>query len=484
MLEHSLTQLAAGLQAREYSSVELTRFFLDRIRQYDDSLRCFITVVEAQALAQAELADKCIREGTAGPLTGIPYAHKDLFCTRDVLTTCGSKMLHNFYAPYDATVTDKLKRSGMVMLGKTNMDEFAMGSSTETSYFGPSCNPWVQTHVPGGSSGGSAAAVSARLAPCATGTDTGGSIRQPASFCGVTGLKPTYGRVSRYGMIAYASSLDQAGVFARSVEDCSLLIQQIGGFDKKDSTSVEKPIPDYFQLLNSSIKKLRIGIPEECFQDGLDNAVKTSIETAMKELAQLGCEIIKVNMTSLKSAIPCYYIIALAECASNLARYDGVRYGYRCQTPVNLEDMYCSTRNEGFGSETKRRIMIGNYVLSAGYYDAYYLKAQKARRKIHEDFATVFKQVDVILMPVAPSTAFKLGEKVNDPVSMYLSDIYTVSVNLAGLPGLAVPVGFDQNLPIGMQLIGNYFCEQTLLALGHQYQQCTDWHKQIPENFV
>ena len=484
MLDYSLTELANGLQKKEYSSVELTQFFLDRIRKYDKQLNSFITITEQQAIQQAQAADAVIQSGNANMLTGIPYAHKDIFCTRDVLTTCGSKMLSKFVAPYDATVTEKLKQQGMVMLGKTNMDEFAMGSTTETSYFGATVNPWSSDHVPGGSSGGSAVSVAARLAPCATGTDTGGSIRQPAAFCGITGIKPTYGRVSRHGMVAYASSLDQGGVFSRSVEDCALLLKQVAGFDSKDSTSVEQEVPNYSSELNTMIKGMRIGIPKFCFHSGLDEAIKVSIEAAITEFKQLGCELVEMDISSLEYAIPCYYIIALAECSSNLARYDGVRYGHRCDQPVDLEDMYCRSRAEGFGEEVKRRILVGNYVLSAGYYDAYYLKAQKVRRKICEDFKQALKQIDAVLMPVAPSTAFPVSTTLNDPVAMYLSDIYTVPVNLAGLPGLALPIGFSQGLPVGMQLVGNYFCEQTLFTLGYHYQQRTDWHQRQPEGFA
>ena len=483
MLNHSLAGLSAGLAAGDFSSTDLTHFFLDRIARHNDNLNSFITVTGEYALEQARAADSRIRSNTHTPLTGIPYAHKDLFCTRGILTTCGSKMLHNFYSPYDATVTEKLNAAGMVMLGKTNMDEFAMGSSGESSYFGPTRNPWDTDRVPGGSSSGSAVAVASRLAPCATGTDTGGSIRQPAALCGVTGLKPTYGRVSRYGMVAYASSLDQAGVFGASAEDCAWLLSVIAGFDTKDSTSADQPIPDYVSELGQEVNHLRVGVPEEYLDEGIDAGVKSVIEQTIKQLTDIGCEIVKIQLYSTSLAIPAYYILALAECSSNLARYDGVRYGYRCESAQDLEDLYCRSRAEGFGDEVKRRILIGTYVLSKGYYDAYYLKAQRARRKIRDDFVAAFSKVDVILGPVSPTTAFKFGEKSDDPVKMYLSDIYTIAVNLAGLPALALPSGFSNDLPVGVQLIGNYFSEALLLALGHRYQCETDWHQYMPQAF-
>ena len=480
----TLSGLCEDLSVGRYSSVELTEFFLARIKKHDDKLHCFISLTEERALEQAAAADEKIKSGNADALVGIPYAHKDIFCTRGVLTTCGSKMLHNFVSPYDATVTGKLNSAGMVMLGKTNMDEFAMGSSTESSYYGATSNPWAPDRVPGGSSGGSAAAVSARIAPCATGTDTGGSIRQPASFCGITGIKPTYGRVSRYGMVAYASSLDQGGVFAGSVEDCALMLGVIAGFDGRDSTSVQVDVPDYRQALRQDIKGMRVGIPAEYFGDGLDNKIKTVIEDAVACIADLGCKVVHLSLPSLELAVPAYYIIALAECSSNLARYDGVRYGYRCRDPVDLEDLYTRTRSEGFGTETKRRIMVGTYVLSAGYYDAYYLKAQKVRRRIGQDFTDALHSVDVILSPVSPTTAFKIGEKIDNPVTMYLSDVYTVAVNLAGLPALALPAGFSKGLPVGIQLIGRHFDEQKLFTLGHHYQKVTDWHRRFPKDFA
>ena len=478
----TLQKISTALNAGDYSSTEITKYFFERIKRYEQ-INCFITLTEERALEQACLADKRIKSGDADLLTGIPYAHKDIFCTRNTLTTCGSKMLHNFVAPYDATVTRKLDEAGMVMLGKTNMDEFAMGSSTETSYYGVTHNPWGQEYVPGGSSGGSAAAVAAYLAPCATGTDTGGSIRQPASFCGVTGIKPTYGRVSRYGMVAYASSLDQGGVFGRSVADCAVLLKQIAGFDERDSTSAQEPVPDYSTEMDTDIRGMRIGIPAEYFGEGMDAGIRQMVEQAIRQFEKLGCEIIELTLPSLKFAIPAYYIIAPAECSSNLARYDGVRYGYRCQDAKDLADLYTRSRAEAFGDEVKRRILIGSYVLSAGYYDAYYLKAQQVRHKIKNDFVQALHKTDAILGPVAPTTAFRIGEKTDDPVAMYLSDIYTIAVNLAGLPGLALPAGFSEGMPVGIQLIGNYFHENKLLALGHTYQQVTDWHCQMPQEF-
>ena len=483
MHNKSLTELAAGLRAGEFTSVELTQHFLDRIEKYDDSLNSFITVTPEIALAQAAEADAQIAAGTAGPLTGIPMALKDIFCTDGVKTSCASKMLDNFIAPYNATVVEKLKAAGMPMLGKTNMDEFAMGSSNESSYYGAVKNPWDTDRVPGGSSGGSAAAVAARLVPMATGTDTGGSIRQPASLTGITGIKPTYGRVSRFGMIAYASSLDQGGVFARDAVDCALVLGAMAGFDEKDSTSSEREVEDYAAGLDQSLQGLRIGVPAEYFGEGLDDGVAASIKLALDKYKELGAEIVEIELPNTGLAIPSYYVIAPAECSANLSRLDGVRYGHRCEDPVDLEDMYKRSRAEGFGSEVKRRIMVGTYALSAGYYDAYYLKAQKIRRKIKGDFDQAFENVDVIMGPVSPTTAFKLGEKSDDPVSMYLSDIYTLAVNLAGLPAISVPVEPSEGLPVGLQIIGNYFDESRLLNVAHQFQQATDWHKQSPEGF-
>ena len=483
MHNKSLTELAADLRAGVYTSVELTQHFLDRIEQHDGSLNSFITVTAEQALAMAAEADAQIAAGTAGPLTGIPVAHKDVFCTDGVKTSCGSKMLDNFVAPYDATVVEKLKQAGMPILGKTNMDEFAMGSSNETSFYGAVKNPWDIDRVPGGSSGGSAAAVAARLAPIATGTDTGGSIRQPASLTGITGIKPTYGRVSRFGMVAYASSLDQGGVFGRDAADCALVLSAMSGFDEKDSTSAEREAEDYTAGLGQSLEGLRIGVPAQYFGEGLDAGVAASVKAALDQYRELGAEIVEITLPNTQLAIPSYYVIAPAECSANLSRLDGVRYGHRCEEPVDLEDMYKRSRAEGFGAEVKRRIMVGTYALSAGYYDAYYLKAQKVRRKIKEDFVQAFEQVDVIMGPVSPTTAFKLGEKSDDPVSMYLSDIYTLAINLAGLPAMSVPVEPVEGLPVGLQLIGNYFDESRLLNVAHQFQQSTTWHTQSPEGF-
>jgi len=483
MKDKSLAELSVGLQSGKFSSVELTRYFLDRIAKYDDELNAFITVTEDMAMEMAKTADEKIAKGSATGLTGIPMAHKDIFCTDGIRTSAGSKMLDNFIAPYNATVVEKLKSISMPILGKTNMDEFAMGSSNENSYYGPVKNPWDLDRVPGGSSGGSAAAVAAKLVPVATGTDTGGSIRQPASLTGITGIKPTYGRVSRFGMIAYASSLDQGGVFASSAADSALLLQEMSGFDDKDSTSVDLAVPDFSSTLNDSIKGLKIGLPKEYFEEGLNSDIAKVIETAIEEYKKLGAEIVEISLPNTKLAIPAYYVIAPAEASTNLSRFDGVRYGYRCENPVDLTDMYMRTRGEGFGTEVKRRIMTGTYALSAGYYDAYYLKAQKLRRLISDDFKQAFEKVDVIMGPVAPETAFKIGEKSDDPISMYLSDIYTIALNLAGLPGMSVPAGFANNLPVGLQIIGNSFTEAKMLNVAHQYQQVTDWHKQTPRRY-
>ncbi len=479
----TIAELSSDLAAKKISSVELTQYFLERIKRFDEKLNCFITVTEQHALEDAKQADELRAQGKAGPLTGIPIAQKDIFCTKGIKTSCGSKMLDNFISPYDSTVAIKFKSAGTVLLGKTNMDEFAMGSSNESSFYGPVKNPWDLTRVPGGSSGGSAAAVAAHLAPGATGTDTGGSIRQPASLCNLTGLKPTYGRVSRYGMIAFASSLDQGGPFARTAEDTALLLNIMAGFDEHDSTSVDMPVPDYTKTLNDSISGLRIGIPKEFFGEGLDSDIAKTIETAIKEYEKMGATVHEIHLPNTALSIPAYYVIAPAECSSNLARYDGVRYGHRCVDPVDLEDLYKRSRSEGFGSEVKRRIMIGTYALSAGYFDAYYLKAQKIRGLIRHDFANAFQNVDVILGPTSPETAFKIGEKTDDPISMYLSDLYTIAVNLAGLPGISIPAGFSKGLPVGMQLIGNYFAEAKLLNVAHQYQKATDWHTRTPEGF-
>jgi aspartyl-tRNA(Asn)/glutamyl-tRNA(Gln) amidotransferase subunit A len=479
----TLSELSAMLQAGETTSVALTEYFLDRIEHHDKALNSFISVTREQALEAAGAADARIQAGDAGPMTGVPIAHKDIFCTDGVRTSCGSKMLDNFIAPYDATVVELFKKAGAVVLGKTNMDEFAMGSSNETSFYGPVKNPCDTARVPGGSSGGSAASVAARLAPAATGTDTGGSIRQPAALCGITGLKPTYGRVSRWGMIAFASSLDQGGPMAQSAEDCALMLGVMAGFDEKDSTSVDEAVPDYRAGLEKDLKGLKIGLPKEYFSEGLSPEVEAVIRTAIQEYEKLGAEVVEISLPNTHLAVPAYYVVAPAECSSNLSRFDGVRYGYRCENPKDLQDLYERSRGEGFGEEVKRRIMIGAYALSAGYYDAYYLKAQKVRHLISDDFKKAFEQVDVIMGPTAPSTAFGLGEKADDPVTMYLSDIYTIAVNLAGLPGMSVPAGFAEGLPVGLQIIGNYFDEARLLNVAHKYQQATDWHRRIPEAF-
>jgi len=479
MHKFSVSELSNGLKNRDFSSIELTQHYLKRIDRSD--LNAFITVTDELALSQARAADAKLASGSGSVLTGIPYAHKDIFCTKGVKTSAGSKILDPFISPYDATLTHKLNMEGMVMLGKTNMDEFAMGSSNENSYYGPVKNPWDKKRVPGGSSGGSAAAVAARLSAFATGTDTGGSIRQPASLCGITGLKPTYGRISRYGMIAYASSLDQAGPITQSAEDAALVLNAMAGFDDKDSTSVNKDVPDYTENLNNSIKGLKIGIPKEYFSEGLDDGIAKVILQSIKEFESMGATVEEVSLPNSAYAVPTYYIVAPCECSSNLSRLDGVRYGYRCDNPVDLNDLYLRSRSEGFGEEVKRRIMIGTYALSAGYYDAYYLKAQKVRQLISEDFKKVFQKVDVIMGPVSPTTAFEIGA-IKDSVSMYLADIYTLSVNLAGLPGISIPVGFSNNLPVGLQMIGNYWSEEILLNTAHLFQTQTDWHVRLPEN--
>ncbi|HEY5791047.1 MAG TPA: Asp-tRNA(Asn)/Glu-tRNA(Gln) amidotransferase subunit GatA [Gammaproteobacteria bacterium] len=484
MATATLAELGAALRRREVSSEELTRAYLERIERLDPGLNCFVTVDAEGALAQARAADARLAAGDAGPLTGIPIAHKDIFCTDGLRTTCGSKMLANFVAPYDATAVAQLKQAGSVLLGKTNMDEFAMGSSNETSHFGPVRNPWDPARVPGGSSGGSAAAVAAGLAAATTGTDTGGSIRQPAALCGITGLKPTYGRVSRYGMIAFASSLDQGGPLARSAEDAALLLAAMAGFDPRDSTSVDAPVPDYAATLGDDLRGLRIGLPREYFGDGVDAGVAAAVAAALDELRRLGAETVELSLPNSHLSVPAYYVIAPAECSANLARFDGVRYGHRCADPVDLEDLYKRSRSEGFGAEVKRRIMIGTYALSAGYYDAYYLKAQRVRRLIRDDFSQAFARVDVIAGPTAPTPAFGLGEKADDPITMYLSDIFTIAANLAGLPGLSVPAGFVGGLPVGLQLIGDHFAEARLLNVAHRYQQVTDWHRQVPPGCV
>ncbi|MDQ7072697.1 MAG: Asp-tRNA(Asn)/Glu-tRNA(Gln) amidotransferase subunit GatA [Gammaproteobacteria bacterium] len=483
MHNKSLSELSSSLHNGEFTSVELTQHYLERIKKHNDELNAFITISEEHALEQAKAADLRLQQKTAGTLTGIPLAHKDIFCTQGLRTSCASKMLDNFIAPYNATVVEKINAAGMVTLGKTNMDEFAMGSSNETSFYGAVKNPWDSERVPGGSSGGSAAAMAARLAPIATGTDTGGSIRQPASLCNLTGLKPTYGRISRYGMIAFASSLDQAGPMAASAEDAALLLNEMAGFDERDSTSAERDVPDYTANLNDTVEGLKIGLPKEFFDEGLDSSVATVIETAIKTYESLGATISEITLPNTGLSVPTYYVVAPAECSSNLSRMDGVRFGYRCDNPKDLDDLYLRSRGEGFGEEVKRRIMIGTYALSAGYYDAYYLKAQQCRRLISDDFKQAFNDVDVIMGPTAPTTAFKAGEKTDDPVAMYLADIYTISTNLAGLPGMSIPAGFVDGLPVGLQLIGNYFAEAKLLNIAHRYQQVTDWHQQVPDAF-
>jgi aspartyl-tRNA(Asn)/glutamyl-tRNA(Gln) amidotransferase subunit A len=483
MHNKTIAELSAGLKAGEFTSVELTQSYLDRIHSLDEQLNSFITVTPELALEQAKQADAQRAAGHVGILNGIPLAQKDIFCTKGVKTSCGSKMLDPFISPYDATTITKFNDSGAIMLGKTNMDEFAMGSSNETSWYGPVKNPWQLDTVPGGSSGGSAAVVAARLAPAATGTDTGGSIRQPASFCGITGLKPTYGRVSRYGMIAFASSLDQAGPMTRTAEDAALMLNVMAGLDRRDSTSVDEAVPDYTANLNDSLSGLKIGLPKEYFSEGLDDAVAKVIESAVKEYEKMGAIVKEISLPTSNLAVPTYYIIAPSECSSNLSRIDGVRYGYRCEDPKDLNELYIRSRGEGFGAEVKRRILVGTYALSEGFYDAYYVKAQKTRRLITNDFNQAFADVDVIMGPAAPSTAFKLGELTDDPITMYLSDIYTIAVNLAGLPGMSIPAGFANGMPVGLQLIGKHFAESKLLNIAHQFQQETDWHTQTPDAF-
>lgn len=476
----TLRELAANLAKRECSSVELTQYYLDRIAQYDKTLNSFITVCTERALAEARKSDDARAQGDTRPLLGLPIAHKDIFCTQDILTTAASRMLANFTSPYDATVVSRLSAAGMVTLGKTNLDEFAMGSSNENSFYGSVKNPWDTARVPGGSSGGSAAAVAGALAPAATGTDTGGSLRQPAAFCGISTLKPTYGRVSRYGMIAFASSLDQGGPMAHSVDDLALLMEAMAGFDERDSTSVAEPVPHYSLSLENSLQGLKIGVPEEYLSPALDPAIADCINAALKIFEQQGAHIQTIHLPHTEQALPAYYVIAPAECSSNLARYDGVRYGHRCEAPKDLTDLISRSRSEGFGAEVKRRILVGTYVLSSGYYDAYYMKAQKIRRLISEDFTEAFAKVDVIMGPTTPTTAFKLGEKASNPVAMYLSDIYTVPSNLAGLPALSIPCGFVSNLPVGLHIVGKHFSEAHLLNVGHQYQCHTDWHRRTP----
>lgn len=482
MLKQGIAELAKSLARKDFSSVELTRAYLDRIHAHNPDLNAYVTISDELALAQAAAADKARASGQAGPYSGVPFAHKDIFCTKGIRTACGSRMLDNFIAPYDATVVEKMQAAGMVMLGKTNMDEFAMGSSNETSWYGPVKNPWNRSLVPGGSSGGSASAVAAHLCPAATATDTGGSIRQPASFCGLTGIKPTYGRISRWGMIAFASSLDQAGVLTRSAEDAAILMQMMSGFDPKDSTSVDLPVPDYVAALDKPLKGLRIGLPTQHFAQGLNPEVEKLIRAALSEFERLGATLKEVSLDNSHLSVSAYYVIAPAEASANLSRYDGVRFGYRCDKPVDLEDLYKRSRAEGFGAEVKRRIMVGTYALSAGFYDAYYIKAQKIRRLIKNDFDRAFQDVDVIMGPTSPHTAFALGSKNKDkdPVAMYLEDIYTIAVNLAGLPGLSIPAGLLNGLPIGLQIVGRDFAEAQLLNIAHQFQLATDWHTRTP----
>jgi aspartyl-tRNA(Asn)/glutamyl-tRNA(Gln) amidotransferase subunit A len=481
MFNASLKQLSLQLAEKKISSTELTTEFLKRIKALNPEYNAFITVNEEISLAQAQAADKMRASGQAGPLTGIPIAQKDIFCTKGWLTTCGSKMLSNFVSPYDAGVIERFNQAGAVNIGKTNMDEFAMGSSNETSFYGPVKNPWDHAAVPGGSSGGAACAVAARLAPAATGTDTGGSIRQPAALCGISGIKPTYGLVSRYGMIAFASSLDQGGPMAKTAEDLALLLNVMAGFDPRDSTSLQRDAEDYARDLQKPLTGLRIGLPKEYFAEGMSKDVENAIEKALDEYRKLGAQTVEVSLPNAPLAIPVYYVLAPAEASSNLSRFDGVRYGHRAKSYGDLADMYRKSRAEGFGPEVKRRILIGTYVLSHGYYDAYYIKAQKLRRLIAQDFAEAYKKCDIIMGPTTPTVAFNLGEKSGDPIQMYLSDIYTSAANLTGMPAMSIPVGFgDKNRPVGLHIIGNYFSEAQMLNVAHQYQLATGWHLQSP----
>ena len=480
----SVVELATGLRQKQFSATELARHFIARSEAHNGLLNGYITLTPERALADAAAADARLASGQAAPLTGIPLAQKDIFCTDGIRTTCGSRMLKNFVSPYDATVVERLAAAGTVLLGKTNMDEFAMGSSNETSHFGLVRNPWDTDRVPGGSSGGSAAVVSARLAPVATGTDTGGSIRQPAALTGISGIKPTYGRVSRYGMIAFASSLDQAGIMAPSAEDCALFLEAIAGFDPRDSTSVDVPVPAYSAELGQSVKGLRIGVVREFMEGGLDPANAALIRAALQVYADQGAEIVDVSCPNMGMSVPTYYVVAPAECSSNLSRFDGVRFGHRCEDPKDLMDLYKRSRGEGFGAEVKRRIMTGAYVLSAGYYDAYYLKAQQVRQLISREFAAAFTQADVLVGPTSPTPAFKIGDKVDDPITMYLNDIYTIGANLAGLPAMSIPCGMLDGLPLGLQLIGPHFAESRLLSAAHAYQQATDWHRRLPAAYA
>ncbi|WP_283788022.1 Asp-tRNA(Asn)/Glu-tRNA(Gln) amidotransferase subunit GatA [Bermanella sp. WJH001] len=480
----TLTQISKGLEAGDFTSVEITQHFLNRINQFDqgeNGINSFITVTQEQALADAKAADERRAAGNATAWTGVPFAHKDIFCTDGTLTTCGSKMLSNFVPPYDATVVENMKREGAVCLGKTNMDEFAMGSSNESSFYGAVKNPWNLETIPGGSSGGSAAAVAARLVPAATGTDTGGSIRQPSALCGLTGLKPTYGRCSRWGMIAYASSLDQAGPMARTAEDAAMMLNVMASFDTKDSTSIDQDVPDYTATLNDDLAGKVIGLPKEFFPESLDGEMKQTMMNAIAEFEKLGCTVKEISLPSTDLAIPAYYVVAPAECSANLSRMDGVRFGYRCNDPKDVEDLYKRSRGEGFGDEVKRRIMIGTYALSTGFYDAYYVKAQQIRRLIKNDFVKAFNEVDFIMGPVTPSPAFKAGEKSGDPVEMYMEDKFTLSCNLAGLPGMSIPAGLINGLPVGLQIMGNYWSEAAMLNAAHKFQQVTDFHQLAPQ---
>jgi aspartyl-tRNA(Asn)/glutamyl-tRNA(Gln) amidotransferase subunit A len=486
MHTRTLAQLAGDLRARRVSSTELTRLYLDRIERFGPALNAFITVTAEQALAEAAAADRSLARGEASLLTGLPLAHKDIFCTAGVKTSCGSRMLDNFVAPYDATVIERLRSAGAVMLGKTNMDEFAMGSSNETSYYGPVRNPWDHTLVPGGSSGGSAAAVAARIAPAATGTDTGGSIRQPAALSGITGLKPTYGRVSRYGMIAFASSLDQAGVLTQSAEDAALLLEAMAGFDARDSTSLDEPVPRYSQIVNEPWSDVTIGVPESFFDAGLDADNAQALRAALAELEKLGAKLKSVELKNIHLSVPAYYVVAPAEASSNLSRFDGVRFGHRAERAADedLTTFYMRNRGEGFGAEVKRRILTGTYVLSAGYFDAYYLQAQKVRKLIYDDFANAFRDVDFVAGPTTPSPAFGIGQKTSNPIEMYLNDIYTIGANLAGLPALSVPCGFARDLPVGMHLVARPLDEARLLKVAHHFQRATDWHRRVPAGYA
>ncbi len=481
--EKSLSELAAGIAAGDFTSVELTRALLERVAEHGEKLNAFVTVTADLALAAAEAADAVRAAGEGGALNGVPIVHKDIFCTRGVRTSCGSRMLDNFVSPYDATIVERLASAGAVVLGKANMDEFAMGSSNETSWYGPVRNPWDLERSPGGSSGGSAAAVAARLTPAATATDTGGSIRQPAALTNTVGIKPTYGRVSRYGMIAFASSLDQAGVITRTAEDAARLLGVMAGFDERDSTCLDEPVPDYVAELGDSIEGLKIGVVRQHFDEGLDAQTGVRVRDAIAALESLGATAVEVDMPNIDLSVPTYYVVAPAECSSNLSRFDGVRFGHRADKAEDLLDLYCRSRGEGFGDEVKRRIMTGTYVLSAGYYDAYYLKAQQVRQLIADDFKKAFQQVDVIAGPTTPTPAFRLGDKTDDPITMYLNDIYTIGANLGGFPALSVPCGFVDGLPVGLHLVGHHFDESALLRCAHAYQQVTDWHAQCPEGF-